>query len=61
MELSHFVIGELIRYLTKSPKREYYIQDAQMLYHAFQNRGYTQNADTRARSSRLVEKRHTKC
>jgi len=35
------IIGELIRYLTKSSRREYYIQDAQMLYHAFKNRGYT--------------------
>jgi len=34
------IIGELIRYLTKSSRREYYIQDAQMLYHAFRNRGY---------------------
>ena len=35
------VIGELIRYLTQSSRREYYIQDTQMLYHAFRNRGYT--------------------
>jgi len=35
------IIGELIRYLTKSSRREYYIQDAQMLHHAFKTRGYT--------------------
>jgi len=35
------IVGELIRYFTKSSRREYYIQDAQMLYHAFRNRGYT--------------------
>ena len=29
------VITELIRYLTKSSIREFYIEDAEMLYHAF--------------------------
>lgn len=37
------VITELIRYLTKSSRREFYIEDAEMLYHAFRNRAYAHN------------------
>ena len=41
------MITELVRYLTKSSQRDFYVEDAQILYYARRNRGYTRETITR--------------